>query len=42
MYEAMKALKGACEDLGIGRTQVEAMFHDTAARLIGEIDAGKS
>ena len=34
MYEALRAFKNACEQLGIGRAQVEAMFHDNAARLI--------
>ncbi|MBX3178335.1 MAG: amidohydrolase family protein [Candidatus Hydrogenedentes bacterium] len=41
MYEAMKALKDACADLGLGRDAVEAMFHGTSARLIAEIEAGK-
>ena len=39
MYEAMKALKDACADLGLGRDAVEAMFHGTSARLIAEIEA---
>ena len=34
MYEALKALKAACDDLGLGRHQIENMFHGNAARLI--------
>lgn len=42
MYEALRALKGACRDLGIARAQVEAMFYDTSARLIRDIEAGSA
>jgi uncharacterized protein len=40
MYEDLRAIKQACEDLGIcERSQIEAIFHDNAARLIhGLID----
>ena len=35
MYEDLRAIKQACEELGItDRSQIEAMFHDNAARLI--------
>ena len=37
MYEALRALKGACTDLGIGADGVEQIFHGNAARLIAEI-----
>lgn len=37
MYEAMKALKDVCEEMGITREQVEAMFCGNAERLIGEV-----
>lgn len=37
MYEALKALKDACNDLNLGKEAVEAMFHDNAARLIESI-----
>ena len=37
MYEALKALKDSCEDLGLGREAVEAMFYGNAARLIETI-----
>ena len=39
MYEALKALKEACEDLGIGRGAVEEIFHGNAERLIQKITA---
>jgi uncharacterized protein len=42
MYEDLRAIRQACEDLGItGRHQVEAIFHDNAARLIEGILARK-
>jgi len=34
MYEALKALKTACDDLGLERHHVENLFHGNAARLI--------
>lgn len=37
MYEALRAMKGACEELGIGREKVEGMFHGNAKRLIDGI-----
>jgi uncharacterized protein len=38
MYEDLRAIKQACDDLGItGRAEVEAIFHDNAARLIGRV-----
>lgn len=40
MYEALKALRGACDDLGIGRASVDAIFHGNAARLIAGVRKG--
>ncbi len=37
MYEALRALRQACEQNGIGREGVEAIFHGNAARLIDAI-----
>jgi len=38
MYEDLRAIKQACEELGISeRRQIEAIFHDNAARLVGPI-----
>jgi hypothetical protein len=38
MYEDLRAIKQACEELGItGRSELEAIFHDNAARLIDGI-----
>ncbi len=38
MYEDLRAIKQACEELGItGRPAIEAIFHDNAARLIDGI-----
>jgi predicted TIM-barrel fold metal-dependent hydrolase len=34
MYEALKALKGACEDLNLGRPEVEALLRGNAQRLL--------
>jgi len=34
MYEALRAIRGACEDLGLARNEVEALFHTNAQRLI--------
>ena len=34
MYEALRALKNACELSGVDRVQVEAILHDNARRLI--------
>jgi uncharacterized protein len=35
MYEDLRAIKQACQDLGITeRRQIEALFHDNAARLM--------
>ncbi|MBI4325881.1 MAG: amidohydrolase family protein [Chloroflexi bacterium] len=43
MYEDLRALKQACEELGIvDRSQIEAIFHDNAARLIQSIAAQQS
>jgi len=43
MYEDMRAIKQACADLGLtARDDVEAIFHDNAARLIGTIVERKS
>jgi uncharacterized protein len=37
MYEALRAIKHACEAARLSREQVEAIFHGNAARLIGSI-----
>jgi len=34
MYEALRALRQACEKAGVGRAGVEAIFHSNARRLI--------
>jgi len=34
LYEALRALKGAIADLGMGKAEVEAIFHGNAERLI--------
>ena len=43
MYEDLRALRQACDDLGItGRAEIEALFHDNAACLIDSVlDAKK-
>ncbi len=45
MYEALRAIRQVCDELGLGRREVRAIFHDNAQRLIqsvlktkGEID----
>jgi len=42
MYEALFSLRGGCEKLGLGRTEVEAIFHNNAERLIGSVVAAKA
>ncbi|NLX98304.1 MAG: amidohydrolase family protein [Rhodopirellula sp.] len=37
IYEALRAIRQACEDLGLGRSDVEAIFHGNARRLIDGI-----
>ncbi|MHB8973011.1 MAG: amidohydrolase family protein [Pirellulaceae bacterium] len=38
MYEDLRAIKQACEELGITRrSDIEAIFHDNAAKLIDDI-----
>ena len=39
MYEALRAIRQACEWLGLGRRDVEAIFFDNADRLIGRCRA---
>ena len=34
MYEALLAVKKACQQLGLGGSDIEAIFHDNARRLI--------
>ncbi len=42
MYEDLRALKLACQDLGINaRSEIEAIFHDNARRLIDAVLARK-
>ncbi len=35
MYEALRALRSACEELSLGRDAVEAIFHGNAERVLG-------
>jgi len=42
MYEALLALKNACEELGIGRDQVEAIVRGNAERLIRSVLEAKA
>jgi len=37
MYEALRAIKQACQQLDIGREDIEALFHGNAQRLIESI-----
>jgi len=37
MYEALRAIRQACEDVGLERGQIEAIFHDNARRLIDAV-----
>ena len=37
MYEALRAIRGVCEELGIAREQIEAMFYGNAERLIRRV-----
>ena len=37
MYEALKALKTACNDLGLGRDAVEKIFYKNAAQLFASL-----
>jgi predicted TIM-barrel fold metal-dependent hydrolase len=42
MYEDIRAIKQACMDLGItARADIEAIFHDNAAKVIAGIEARK-
>ena len=36
MYEALRAIRQACEAVGVEREQVEAIFHGNAERLLAE------
>ena len=35
MYEDLLAIRNACDRIGLGRREIEAIFHDNAMRLIG-------
>ncbi len=37
MYEALKAFKDACDDLGLGQEAIEAVMHGNARRLIDAV-----
>lgn len=37
MYEALRAIRQACQDLGLSRSDVEAIFHDNARRLLDSV-----
>ena len=42
MYEDLRAIKQACEELGLtNRRHIEAIFHDNAARLIQSVLRGR-
>jgi len=41
MYEALRAIKAACDELGLGRKEVEAIFHENAGRLISTVTLRK-
>lgn len=36
MYEDLRAIRDVCGAVGFGRREVEAIFHDNAARLIAK------
>lgn len=42
MYEALKAFKDACQEVGVGREDVERMFYGNARRLMDDIQAYKN
>jgi len=42
MYEALRAIKDVCGELGIGREGVEAIFHGNARRLLDGVLAAKA
>ena len=43
MYEDLRAIKRACEELGItDRQSIDAIFHDNAARLVASIERRKT
>ena len=41
MYEALRAIRGACDGLGLGREHVEALFHGNAQRLLDTVVTAK-
>ncbi len=41
MYEALKAIKDVCEQLALGRAEIEAIFHGNAERLIRSVVEAK-
>jgi len=41
IYEALRTIKGVCEELDWGRDQVEAIFGDNARRLLDRVLAAK-
>jgi len=42
MYEALRAIRSACEDLGLERRHIQAVFHGNATRLAAEAGASLS
>jgi len=40
MYEALRALRQACDDLGLSVDQVRAVLHDNAQRLVNQAQDG--
>jgi len=41
MYEDLRTIKDVCGEVGFGRREVEAIFHDNAARLIARVQKGR-
>ncbi|MBN1591299.1 MAG: amidohydrolase family protein [Pirellulales bacterium] len=41
MYEALLAIKQACDDLALTSDQIEALFHGNAERIIASVGEGK-
>jgi predicted TIM-barrel fold metal-dependent hydrolase len=42
MYEALRAIRQACDDLSLDRGQVAAILHDNAAGLVAAVQAASS
>jgi len=42
MYEALKAIRDACADLGLGAAEIEAVFRGNALRLLDRVRRGST